>query len=92
MFGGDVSRMQRSEIIKNAKTKLGNSGIPIIIGDSPADIHAAGLNAIKVIGVPTGHHHFSTLNKLIPGWVLPPNWKLDDLLIKIEEAVGAAAL
>jgi phosphoglycolate phosphatase-like HAD superfamily hydrolase len=92
MFGGDVSRMQRSEIIKNAKTKLGNSGIPIIIGDSPADIHAAELNAIKVIGVPTGYHDFSTLNKLIPGWVLPPNWRLDDLLIKVEEVSSTAAL
>ena len=91
MFGGDVSRMRRSEIIKYAKTKLSSRGIPIIIGDSPADIHAAKFNAIKVIGVPTGHHDFSTLNNLIPGWVLPPNWKLDDLLIKIEEAVSEAA-
>lgn len=92
MFGGDLQRMRRPEIIKYAKNKLAGGGIPIIIGDSPSDVNAAKLNAVEIIGVPTGHYDFSTLNHLIPGQVLPPKWKLDELLLKIEEIVGTATL
>jgi phosphoglycolate phosphatase-like HAD superfamily hydrolase len=92
MFGGDLQRMRRPDIIEYAKNTLAGGGIPIIIGDSPSDVNAAKLNGIEIIGVPTGHHDFSTLNRLIPGRVLPPTWKLDELLIKIEEVAGTVAL
>jgi phosphoglycolate phosphatase-like HAD superfamily hydrolase len=92
VFGGDLQRMRRSEIIKYAKNELGGQGIPIIIGDSPSDVYAAKLNGVEIIGVPTGHHDFSTLNHLIPGRVLSPTWKFDELLQKIEDVAGASAL
>ena len=91
MFGGDLQRMRRPEIIKYAKNKLAGRGIPIIIGDSPSDVNAAKLNGVEIIGVPTGHHDFSTLSRLIPGRVLSPKWKVDELLLKIEEIAGMAA-
>jgi len=92
MFGGDLKRMRRPDIIEYAKNMLAGGGIPIIIGDSPSDVNAAKLNGIEIIGVPTGHHDFSTLNRLIPGRVLSPKWKVDELLIKIEEIASLAAL
>jgi phosphoglycolate phosphatase-like HAD superfamily hydrolase len=92
IFGGDLQRMRRSEVIKYAKDKLAGQGILIIIGDSPSDVNAAKLNGVEIIGVPTGHHDFSTLNQLIPGQVMPPKWNLNHLLQKIKEVIGTVTL
>jgi phosphoglycolate phosphatase len=92
VFGGNLQRMRRPEIIKHAKSELSGLGILIIIGDSPSDVNAAKLNGVEIIGVPTGHHDFSALNQIIPGRVLPPTWNLDELLQKIEEVIWTAGL
>ena len=92
MFGGDLQRMRRPEIIKYAKNNLVRRGILIIIGDSPSDVNAAKINGVEIIGVPTGHHDFSTLNRLIPGRVLSPKWKVNELLQKIDEIASRVAL
>lgn len=92
VFGANLNRMRRRDIIEHAKTTLDSRGIPIIIGDSPADVYAAKINHVEIVGVPTGHHDFSTLNHLIPGRVLPQNWELSDLLLMIEKISGRNAL
>lgn len=90
MFGGSLQKMRRSEIVKYAINNLAGRGFPIIIGDSLSDIEAAKLNGVEIIGVPTGHHDFATLDRLIPGRVLSPKWKIGELLLKIEEIARTA--
>ncbi|CAB4335056.1 MAG: HAD hydrolase-like protein [Actinobacteria bacterium] len=83
LFGATSSRMKRPEIIRFARTALANDFEPIVIGDAPADIHAAKLNNLKVIATPTGHHSYEELNSLVPGMVLSTSWSLQDLLEKL---------
>ena len=83
LFGATGSRMKRPEIIAYARNVLAADFEPIVIGDAPADIHAAKLNNLKVIATPTGHHSYRELNELAPGMVLSPSWSLQDLLEKL---------
>jgi phosphoglycolate phosphatase len=79
-FGSDLSRMTRRDVVKYAKESLKGYGDLIVIGDTPSDILAANFNGLKIIGVPTGHHEFKTLNQMIPGNVLSKVWGFDNLL------------
>jgi len=83
-FGSDLTRMTRRDVAKYAKECLKGHGDLIIIGDTPSDVLAANFNGLDIIGVPTGHHDFKTLNQMIPGNVLMKDWTFDNLLTLVK--------
>lgn len=81
IFNSSNKLRSREQILKKALSEIPHK--VIVIGDTPADIHAARSLSTPILSISTGFFDSRELSALNPNNVLNEGWSYSDLLLKL---------